>query len=107
LDCPSWCDGKHGTKFDSLGDVLCPFDQLASHTAELSRCELPGGKSSSVDLVREQKHPDSRYEGREFVVIYGAADIELELAEFDQAAESMASMLSAARIRLAEIRGLK
>src|SRR5688500_4527635 len=44
LDCPSWCDGKHGSELDSLSSVLPPFDQVASHSAELARCQLPGGK---------------------------------------------------------------
>jgi hypothetical protein len=107
LECPSWCDGKHGSEWDSLSSVLCPFDQVASHSAELARCQLPGGKSYSVDLVREQTHPESRDQGREFVAIFGGGDeaVEVEPGEFDQVAESMVSMLTAARRRLAEIRG--
>ncbi len=105
LDCPGWCAGKHGMETDALSSVLCPFDQIAIHSAELARAELPGGKSYSVDLVREQAHPEGRYEAREFVVVYGPEDLEIEPADFDQVAEAMVSTLSAARRRLAEIRG--
>jgi hypothetical protein len=105
LDCPGWCAGKHGMETDALSSVLCPFDQIAIHNAELARAELPGGKSYSVDLVREQAHPEGRYEAREFVVVYGPEDLEIEPADFDQVAEAMVSTLSAARRRLAEIRG--
>lgn len=107
LECPEWCSGNHGMESDPLRDVLAPFDQVASHAVELASVEVGrvGGhmESYSVELVREQAHPRSEAQPREFVVLFSHDDTEIEPANFADTADAIIATLQAAKARLAEI----
>lgn len=98
--CPDWCTVSHLDPGTHTRRLLGPWEGVVAHGADLA-----AGDQVSVDYNKDQMHPESDREPREYVAIWTRGDgpIELPPVDLTAAATDIASTLGRAVERLAEI----